>query len=65
VVLRALFLNDAISDFVWTWKTWLLALDQRNELWARKMIADVESSEMLLLRHTENSVVPFGLRQLS
>jgi hypothetical protein len=65
VVLRALFLKDAISTFVWTWKTWLLALDQRNELWARKMTTDGESSEMLLLRHTENSVVPFGLRQLS
>jgi hypothetical protein len=65
VVFRAMILQDAWTAFRWAWGVWALALDERNELWGRKIIADGGSNESLLLRHTENSTVPWGLRQLS
>jgi hypothetical protein len=65
VVFRAMVLRDHCTAYRWAWSAWALVLDQRDEMWGRKVISDGGSNEMLLLRHTENSTVPFGLRQLS
>jgi hypothetical protein len=65
MVTHALIAKDNVTAFCYNWQAWAQTLDQRNELWGRKMIADGGSAETLKLRHTENTTVPYGLQQLS
>jgi hypothetical protein len=65
MVTQMLMARDYVSTFCYSWQLWAQTLNQRNEMWGRKMIADGGSSETLRLRHTENSVISYGLQQLS
>jgi hypothetical protein len=64
MLITALMAKDNVSAYCYNWQAWAQTLDQRNELWGRKMIADGGSAETLKLRHTENTTVPYGLQQL-
>jgi hypothetical protein len=65
MVTQMLMARDYVSAFCYNWQLWAQTLNQRNEMWGRKMIADGGSAETLRLRHTEYSVVPYGLHHLS